>query len=68
MVERVSSRLTKKAVAKCLAKNLFTKLSAAYKSAQFANAKKEKTYRVYYCDICGGYHLTTKAFAKGVRK
>lgn len=44
----------------CLRKKKFTSYSSAQNIAKECDQKYGKTHRVYYCSLCGGYHLTTK--------
>lgn len=44
----------------CLRKRKYKSEQLALKYAKECDIKYGKTHRVYYCPLCGFYHLTTK--------
>lgn len=44
----------------CLKKHKYRTEEFALKVAKSCDKKYGKTHRVYYCPLCGYYHLTTK--------
>lgn len=46
----------------CLKKRKYKTEKQALQKAQEYTEKYEKIHRVYYCPLCGFYHLTTKQY------
>ena len=45
----------------CLSKIQYKTYDYAMKKAQYYEKKFNKPQYVYWCDYCGGYHITSKA-------
>jgi hypothetical protein len=63
-VERLAGRADKSGVAPCT-KNYYADQASARKALRFAREKAKPgmkvPHRVYPCDVCDGWHLTSKA-------
>lgn len=49
----------------CLRKRKYKSEQLAMQYAKECDAKYGKKHRVYYCPLCGFYHLTTKELKGG---
>ena len=52
----------------CLRKNKYKTLSQAELALEKYKEKYNTEYRIYYCTLCGYYHLTTKERIKNENK
>ena len=48
----------------CLRKNKYKTLRQAELAVEKYKEKYNTEYRIYYCTLCGYYHLTTKGVIK----
>ena len=48
----------------CLRKNKYKTLRQAKLAVEKYKEKYDTEYRIYYCTLCGNYHLTTKGEIK----